>query len=79
MVPTLLYDDVNDDEWEIIDYIEGITEEFEDYDRSIYQIAELPITEAETDDLINFDDDVLNFWNNFDIELKKQGSNMISI
>lgn len=72
MVPTLLYDDVNDDEWEIIDYIEGITEEFEDYDRINYQIAELPITEAETDDLINFDDDVLNFWNNFDIELKNR-------
>ena len=72
IIPSLNYQPVNDNEWEIIDEWEGITELFDIYDRENYLIAELPIIDEDSNELKQQTDNILNKFNNFDIKLKNK-------
>lgn len=72
IVPSLNYVPVNNNEWEIIDEWEGITELFDIYDRERYQIAELPLTDEDSEELKQETDNILNKFNEFDIRLKNK-------
>lgn len=57
------------DMWETIE-MDGYSEEREDFNKSNYLIMELIITDDKKEGLINFDDDIIEEFNDFDIELK---------
>lgn len=72
IVPVLTYNPVDDETWEIIDEWEGLTEEFDVYDRNKWVMAELPITDEDSDELKQETESIQEKFNQFDIMLKNK-------
>ena len=72
IIPILNYLPLDDNTWEIVDEWEGLTEEFGIYDRDRWFVAELPITSDNEIELKKETENIMNFFNLFDIELKKK-------
>lgn len=50
--------------------LDGYPEELNDYDKNNYKYTTLNISDVDKNGLINFNDDILEKWNDFDIKLK---------
>ena len=72
IVPVLTYNSVDDETWEIIDEWEGLTEEFDVYDRNKWVMAELPITDEDSNELKQETENIQEKFNQFDIMLKNK-------
>lgn len=72
IIPALNYLPLDDNTWKIVDEWEGLTEEFGIYDRDRWFVAELPITSDNEIELKKETENIMNFFNLFDIELKKK-------
>ena len=64
------YHPINNDLWESI-INESFDEEFDDYNKENYLYTELEIPQDHKDGLINMDENILEFYNDFDIWLKE--------
>ena len=72
IVPALTYNPVDDETWEIIDEWEGLTEEFDVYDRNKWVMAELPITDEDSNELKQETENIQEKFNQFDTMLKNK-------
>lgn len=72
IVPALTYNPVDDETWEIIDEWEGLTEEFDVYDRNRWVMTELPITDDDSNELKQETENIQEKFNQFDIMLKNK-------
>ena len=72
IVPTLYFEPIDDETWEIIDEWEGLTEEFDEYDRNKWFMTELPITDDDSKELKQETENIQNKFNQFDIMLKNK-------
>lgn len=72
IVPNLYFEPIDDETWEIVDEWEGLTEEFGVYDRERWFVAELPITDEDSDELVQETENIQEKFNQFDIMLKNK-------